>query len=53
MEIIKMADHIIDIGPDGGDRGGELVACGKPEEIVKDERSITGKYLKSKLTTGA
>ena len=49
MEIIKMADHIIDIGPDGGDRGGELVVCGTPEEIVKCERSITGKYLKSKL----
>ena len=49
MEIIKMADHIIDIGPDGGDRGGELVACGTPEDIVKIERSITGKYLKSKL----
>jgi excinuclease ABC subunit A len=49
MEIIKMADHIIDIGPEGGDRGGELVACGTPEEIVKNERSITGKYLKSKL----
>ena len=49
MEIIKMADHIIDIGPDGGDRGGELVACGTPEDIVKNERSITGKYLKSKL----
>ena len=49
MEIIKMADHIIDIGPDGGDRGGELVACGTPEEIVKNERSITGKYLKNKL----
>jgi excinuclease ABC subunit A len=49
MEIIKMADHIIDIGPDGGDRGGELVACGTPEEIVENERSITGKYLKTKL----
>ena len=49
MEIIKMADHVIDIGPDGGDRGGELVACGTPEDIVKNERSITGKYLKSKL----
>ena len=49
MEIIKMADHIIDIGPDGGDRGGELVACGTPEDIVKNERSITGKYLKEKL----
>ena len=50
MEIIKMADYIIDIGPDGGDRGGELVACGTPEEIVKNERSITGKYLKDKLS---
>ena len=49
MEVIKMADHVIDIGPDGGDRGGELVACGTPEEIVKNERSITGKYLKWKL----
>ena len=49
MEIMKMADHVIDIGPDGGDRGGELVACGTPEDIVKNERSITGKYLKSKL----
>ncbi len=50
MEIIKMADHIIDIGPDGGNRGGELVACGTPEDIVKNDRSITGRYLKSKLT---
>ena len=49
MEIIKMADHIIDIGPEGGDKGGELVACGTPEEIVQNERSITGKYLKAKL----
>ena len=49
LEIIKMADHIIDIGPDGGDRGGELVACGTPEKIAKNERSITGKYLKCKL----
>ena len=51
LEIIKMADHIIDIGPDGGDRGGELVGCGTPEVIVKNERSITGKYLKAKLET--
>ena len=49
MEIIKMADHIIDIGPDGGDRGGELVAYGTPEDIVNSEHSITGKYLKEKL----
>ena len=49
MEIIKCADHIIDIGPDGGDRGGQLVACGTPEEIAACEQSITGKYLKEKL----
>ena len=49
MEIIKCADHIIDIGPDGGDRGGQLVACGTPEQIAACEQSITGKYLKEKL----
>lgn len=49
MEIIKCADHIIDIGPDGGDRGGQLVACGTPEEITACEQSITGKFLKEKL----
>ena len=49
MEIIKCADHIIDIGPDGGDRGGQLVACGTPEQIAACQQSITGKYLKEKL----
>ena len=49
MEIIKCADHIIDIGPDGGDRGGQLVACGTPEKIAACQQSITGKYLKEKL----
>ena len=49
MEIIKCADHIIDIGPDGGDRGGQLVACGTPEQIAACGESITGKYLKEKL----
>ena len=49
MDIIKMADHVIDLGPDGGDRGGQLVATGTPEEIAKNERSLTGKYLKAKL----
>ena len=52
LDVIKMADHIIDIGPEGGDCGGELIAFGTPEEIVKKERSITGKYLKSKLNNG-
>ena len=49
MEIIKCADHIIDLGPDGGDRGGELVVCGTPEEVAANDRSLTGKYLKDKL----
>lgn len=49
MEIIKCADHVIDLGPDGGDRGGELVVCGTPEEIAASEDSLTGKYLKDKL----
>jgi excinuclease ABC subunit A len=49
MEIIKCADYIIDMGPDGGDRGGQLVACGTPEEIALCPQSITGKYLKEKL----
>ena len=49
MEIIKCADYVIDMGPEGGDRGGKLVACGTPEEIVLNPQSITGKYLKEKL----
>ena len=49
MEIIKCADHVIDLGPDGGDRGGNLVACGTPEEIAVCKESITGKFLKEKL----
>ena len=53
MEIIKCADHIIDMGPDGGDRGGEVVACGTPEQIVACEKSLTGKFLKEKLTQEA
>ena len=49
MEIIKCADHVIDLGPDGGDRGGNLVASGTPEQIALCEESITGRYLKEKL----
>ena len=49
MEIIKCADHVIDIGPEGGDRGGEIVATGTPEQIAANERSLTGKFLKDKL----
>ena len=50
MDIIKCADHIIDMGPDGGDRGGKLVVCGTPETIAACPQSITGKYLKEKLS---
>ena len=49
MEIIKCADHIIDMGPDGGDRGGNIVACGTPEKIAGCKESLTGKFLKDKL----
>jgi excinuclease ABC subunit A len=49
LELIKCADYIIDLGPEGGERGGQLVAQGTPEELVKNENSITGKYLKEKL----
>ncbi|MBQ8715891.1 MAG: excinuclease ABC subunit UvrA [Prevotella sp.] len=49
MEIIKCADHVIDLGPEGGDRGGDLVTCGTPEEVAACEKSITGKFLREKL----
>ena len=45
LDVIKTADYIIDLGPEGGDRGGEIVFCGTPEEIVKCKKSYTGKYL--------
>jgi excinuclease ABC subunit A len=49
LDVIKYADHIIDLGPDAGERGGEIVAIGTPEEIAANERSWTGKYLKEVL----
>ena len=49
MDLIKVADHIIDLGPEGGDGGGSVVFFGTPEEIVNCEQSYTGKYLKSYL----
>ena len=45
---IKCADHIIDMGPDGGDAGGQVVAEGIPEQVAANPRSITGKYLNQK-----
>ncbi len=49
MEVIKCADHVIDLGPDGGDRGGNLVCAGTPEAVAACKESITGKYLKEKV----
>ncbi len=49
LDVIKMADYIIDVGPEGGDGGGEIIATGTPEDVVKNKRSWTGKYLKGKL----
>jgi len=45
LDVIKTADHIVDMGPDGGINGGEIIAIGKPEEIVKSDKSYTGKFL--------
>ena len=49
LDVIKTADHIIDLGPEGGDGGGTLVACGTPEEIADCPSSYTGHYLKNSL----
>ena len=49
LDIIKVADYIIDLGPEGGDKGGEIVVCGTPEEVVKCNGSYTGMYLKKYL----
>lgn len=49
LDVIKLADHVIDIGPDGGEKGGTIVAQGTPEEIVANTKSITGKFLKEEL----
>jgi excinuclease ABC subunit A len=49
LDVVKMADYIIDLGPEGGDAGGEVVAQGSPEEIIKNRKSYTATYLKAKL----
>ena len=49
LDVIKTADHIIDIGPEGGDGGGEIVAVGTPEEVAANPRSHTGHYLAQML----
>ena len=49
MDVIKVVDHIIDLGPEGGDKGGKIVFEGTPEEIVKCKKSYTGQFLKKHL----
>ena len=49
LDLIKCADWLIDLGPEGGENGGQLLAVGTPEEVAKNPNSITGKYLKDKL----
>ena len=49
MDIIKVADHIIDLGPEGGDNGGEILFTGSPENLIKKKNSFTGKYLINEL----
>jgi excinuclease ABC subunit A len=50
MDVIKSADYIIDLGPEGGEDGGYVVAAGSPEEIATEEKSHTGRFLKKILT---
>jgi excinuclease ABC subunit A len=50
LDVVKTADWIIDIGPEGGDGGGEIVAFGTPETVAKNTKSYTGRYLKQMLT---
>jgi excinuclease ABC subunit A len=49
LDVIKTADYIIDLGPEGGDEGGKIVATGTPEEIAKISKSYTGQYLQKVL----
>jgi excinuclease ABC subunit A len=49
LDLIKCADWVIDLGPEGGENGGQLIAEGTPEDVIKNKKSVTGKYLKEKL----
>ena len=49
IDVIKCSDHIIDLGPEGGEKGGNIVFNGTPEDIINCKTSITGKYLKNKI----
>ena len=49
LDVLKSVDYLIDMGPEGGARGGRIVSCGTPEEVAADPASVTGKYLKEIL----
>ena len=49
LDVVKCSDWVIDLGPEGGDRGGQLIAAGTPEKIAQNELSFTGQYLKDML----
>jgi excinuclease ABC subunit A len=49
LDVIRSADHLIDLGPEGGDAGGRVVAAGTPEAVAGDEHSVTGAFLKGLL----
>ena len=52
LDVVKTADWIIDLGPEGGEAGGEVVACGTPEQVVRSKRSHTGRALAKMLEQG-
>ena len=49
LDVIKCADYVIDLGPEGGEKGGNLICAGTPEEIARNDKSLTGKYLAEKI----
>ena len=49
LDVIKIADHLLDMGPEGGDKGGKLIACGTPEKVAKSKVSHTGRFLRDLL----
>ena len=51
LDVIKTADHIIDMGPEGGESGGEIIAQGTPEKVSSEKRSFTGQFLKEILSS--
>ncbi|MBQ1935349.1 MAG: hypothetical protein II351_00680, partial [Clostridia bacterium] len=49
MDVIKISDYLIDLGPEGGERGGQIIGVGTPEELMENEQSYTGQFLKKHL----